>query len=175
MYSIARLSEQEKRILFRNTAQKSGLIEAIVEKDFWVCIMLDYLFHRCQWKNSFTFKGGTSLSKCYGLINRFSEDIDLILDWRVMASMNPGKTGATRNRTTLTKKQTPAQRFGLLKFFFLRCVRIGPTSWIPLRTSLLSLTTRKPFASVTPAFTRLILFCRCSVWRSEHLLHGRRP
>ena len=51
MYSIAKLSEQDKRILFRNTAQKSGLIEVIVEKDFWVCIMLDYLFHRCQWKN----------------------------------------------------------------------------------------------------------------------------
>jgi len=30
------------------------------------------------------FKGGTSLSKCYGLINRFSEDIDLILDWQVL-------------------------------------------------------------------------------------------
>lgn len=84
MYSIAKLSEQDKRILFRNTAQKTGLNEAIVEKDFWVCIMLDYLFHRCQWKDAFTFKGGTSLSKCYGLINRFSEDIDLILDWRVL-------------------------------------------------------------------------------------------
>jgi len=84
MYSIAKLSEQDKRILFRNTAQKTGLNEAIVEKDFWVCIMLDYLFHRCQWKDAFTFKGGTSLSKCYGLIKRFSEDIDLILDWRVL-------------------------------------------------------------------------------------------
>ena len=84
MYSIAKLSEQDKRILFRNTAQKTGLNEAIVEKDFWVCIMLDYLFHRSQWKDAFTFKGGTSLSKCYGLINRFSEDIDLILDWRVL-------------------------------------------------------------------------------------------
>lgn len=84
MYSIAKLSEQDKRILFRNTSQKLGLNEAIVEKDFWVCIMLDYLFHRCKWKSSFTFKGGTSLSKCYGLINRFSEDIDLILDWRVL-------------------------------------------------------------------------------------------
>ena len=36
------------------------------------------------WKEAFTFKGGTSLSKCYGLIKRFSEDIDLILDWRVL-------------------------------------------------------------------------------------------
>ncbi len=58
--------------------------EAIVEKDFWVCLTLDYLFHRNQWKSAFTFKGGTSLSKCYNLIKRFSEDIDLILDWRIL-------------------------------------------------------------------------------------------
>lgn len=45
---------------------------------------MDYLFHNCPWKEAFTFKGGTSLSKCYGLIKRFSEDIDLVLDWRVL-------------------------------------------------------------------------------------------
>lgn len=84
MYSIARLPEDERRILFRNTAQKMGMNEAIIEKDFWVCLTLDYLFHRCKWKDVFTFKGGTSLSKCYGLITRFSEDIDLILDWRAI-------------------------------------------------------------------------------------------
>ena len=84
MYSIARLPEDERRILFRNTAQKMGMNEAIIEKDFWVCLTLDYLFHRCEWKDVFTFKGGTSLSKCYGLITRFSEDIDLILDWRAI-------------------------------------------------------------------------------------------
>lgn len=61
-----------------------GMNEAIIEKDFWVCLTLDYLFHRCEWKDVFTFKGGTSLSKCYGLITRFSEDIDLILDWRAI-------------------------------------------------------------------------------------------
>lgn len=57
---------------------------SIIEKDFWVCYTLDYLFHRCQWKNSFIFKGGTSLSKAYHVINRFSEDVDLILDWRIV-------------------------------------------------------------------------------------------
>ena len=46
--------------------------------------MLDYLFHRSPWKDSITFKGGTSLSKAFHLISRFSEDIDLILDWRVL-------------------------------------------------------------------------------------------
>ena len=54
-----------------------GLNDAIVEKDFWVCFTLDYLFHRSPWKKAITFKGGTSLSKAYHLINRFSEDIDL--------------------------------------------------------------------------------------------------
>lgn len=46
--------------------------------------MLDYLFHRCAWKDNMAFKGGTSLSKAYGLIVRFFEDIDLIFDWRVL-------------------------------------------------------------------------------------------
>lgn len=84
MYDLIKQPEDQLRILFRNTAQKTGLHEAIIEKDFWVCLTLDYLFHSCTWKEAFTFKGGTSLSKCYGLIKRFSEDIDLILDWRVL-------------------------------------------------------------------------------------------
>ena len=84
MIEIARLPADERQELFHNTAAKTGLHDAIVEKDFWVCLTLDYLFHRCPWKKAVTFKGGTSLSKGYHLINRFSEDIDLILDWRVL-------------------------------------------------------------------------------------------
>ena len=84
MYRIAKYSEDELRVLFRNTSIKFGMNEAIIEKDFWVCLMLDYLFHKCEYKDAFTFKGGTSLSKCFGLIKRFSEDIDLILDWRIL-------------------------------------------------------------------------------------------
>lgn len=84
MYSLIKQPEEQLRTAFRNTAQKTGLHEAIIEKDFWVCLTLDYLFHKCPWAKAFTFKGGTSLSKCYGLIQRFSEDIDLILDWRVL-------------------------------------------------------------------------------------------
>ena len=84
MRNVARLPESDRRELFRNTADKMGLNDAIVEKDFWVCFTLDYLFHRCPWKETITFKGGTSLSKAFNLISRFSEDIDLILDWRVL-------------------------------------------------------------------------------------------
>jgi len=84
MIEIARLPADDRRELFHNTAAKTGLHDAIVEKDFWVCLTLDYLFHRSPWKKAVTFKGGTSLSKGYHLISRFSEDIDLILDWRVL-------------------------------------------------------------------------------------------
>lgn len=84
MRRIATIKENDRKALFQNTAAKMGLTNAIIEKDFWVCFMLDYLFHRCEWKSNIAFKGGTSLSKAYGLIERFSEDIDLILDWRVI-------------------------------------------------------------------------------------------
>lgn len=84
MRKIAKLGENDRKALFHNTAAKMGMTDAIIEKDFWVCYMLDYLFHRSQWKEKIAFKGGTSLSKAYGLIERFSEDIDLILDWRVL-------------------------------------------------------------------------------------------
>lgn len=84
MRKIALLASKDREALFRNTANKMGMTEAIIEKDFWVCWMPDYLFHNCRWKNNLAFKGGTSLSKAYGLIERFSEDIDLILDWRVI-------------------------------------------------------------------------------------------
>ena len=84
MHRIARLSEKDRQELIIATASKMRISEAIVEKDFWVCYCLDYLFHDCRWKDAFAFKGGTSLSKAYGLIERFSEDIDLILNWDVV-------------------------------------------------------------------------------------------
>lgn len=57
---------------------------AIVEKDFRVCWILKRLFAEPALKDHMVFKGGTSLSKVYRLIDRFSEDIDLILDWRLL-------------------------------------------------------------------------------------------
>ena len=63
MYRIAKLSAGERQELFKNTAAKQGMNAAIIEKDFWVCLLLDYLFHECKWKEGFAFKGGTSLSR----------------------------------------------------------------------------------------------------------------
>ena len=111
MRNIARLSDNDRRELFRNTADKMGLNDAIVEKDFWVCFTLDYLFHRSPWKESITFKGGTSLSKAFHLISRFSEDIDLILDWRVLGYGKDGRNVPIQNRTLLTKKPMRVRKY----------------------------------------------------------------
>jgi hypothetical protein len=81
---VARLSNKERSELFRATAGKKGVIEALIEKDFWVCFVLKSIFENNELKEEMLFKGGTSLSKVYNIINRFSEDIDLILDWRVL-------------------------------------------------------------------------------------------
>lgn len=83
MNRVTTLSEQERNELFTLTAQQRGMGSiAIVEKDFWVCWTLKQLFEHPELSKLLIFKGGTSLSKVYGLIDRFSEDIDLVLDWR---------------------------------------------------------------------------------------------
>jgi len=84
MYNILDLSKEDRRTIFRNTAGGMGVHEAIIEKDYWVCLVLDYLFSKSQYSKNIAFKGGTCLSKCFNIINRFSEDIDLILDWRLL-------------------------------------------------------------------------------------------
>lgn len=81
MYDFANLSRKEKDIVYSNVNTKIGFNKAIIEKDFWVCLMLDIIFNKIKYKDIFTFKGGTSLSKGYDIINRFSEDIDLILNY----------------------------------------------------------------------------------------------
>ena len=84
MDRIARASADERRMVFEATAQRMALAPAVVEKDFWVCYTLDHLFHKSGFGESMVFKGGTSLSKAFELIERFSEDIGLILDWRLL-------------------------------------------------------------------------------------------
>lgn len=84
MYDLANLPKNELDALFQEVSSAKGLSKAIVEKDLWVCVVLNYLFTQSPWKDGLAFKGGTSLSKAYNLIERFSEDIDLILDWRVL-------------------------------------------------------------------------------------------
>ncbi len=78
MNKVAILSTKERQELFRETASKDGRFNPVtVEKDFWVCWILKILFGIPELKKSLVFKGGTSLSKAYNAIERFSEDIDI--------------------------------------------------------------------------------------------------
>ena len=79
MDAVARWKLRDRSDLFNEVGTARGLANAIVEKDFWVCWTLKRLFAG-ETSPSLVFKGGTSLSKCYGVIERFSEDIDLSFD-----------------------------------------------------------------------------------------------
>ena len=106
MKNIALLSKDDKTVLFTQTAAKMEMHPSIVEKDFWVCFLLDHLFHDCKYKDMFVFKGGTSLSKSYHVIERFSEDIDLILDWRKIINdeSNPWDERSKTKQDTYNKQ-----------------------------------------------------------------------
>lgn len=74
---ILRADAETRSGLFTTTAQRLGTTSQNVEKDFWVCWTLDVLFNGIVNGPRLLFKGGTSLSKGFGLIQRFSEDIDV--------------------------------------------------------------------------------------------------
>ena len=80
MDHFALLPAPERAIVFRETATRLRVGSAtIVEKDFWVCWALHRIFVSTKLPGPL-FKGGTSLSKVYKVIERFSEDVDIVLD-----------------------------------------------------------------------------------------------
>jgi len=89
-----------------------------VEKDYWVTWVLKRLFEDTELGSSLTFKGGTSLSKAYGLINRFSEDVDLVLDWGPLLAEDPwasrSKTQQGKVNQQILERAKEELRVGLL-------------------------------------------------------------
>jgi hypothetical protein len=74
-----KLSDRDKTEVFIQTSNQMGLPPAAIEKDWWVIMILRALFNS-EISNHLLFKGGTSLSKSWGLIERFSEDVDLAIN-----------------------------------------------------------------------------------------------
>lgn len=72
-------NRQEVEALFESVAGNLGTDPRYVEKDFWVCATLACLFANPETKDTLLFKGGTALAKCHDLIERFSEDIDIVV------------------------------------------------------------------------------------------------
>ena len=79
MNKFLTLTEAQRRTVFEQTAAKIKLPVAAIEKDFWVTEILNILFS-LPYADKMVFKGGTSLSKVWGVIRRFSEDIDIAID-----------------------------------------------------------------------------------------------
>ncbi len=92
--SFLTLPEEERRLYIDQVAVRRNLSPVILEKDFWVCLLLGILFES-KFAGSLVFKGGTSLSKVFGIIDRFSEDIDLSLS---PAFLKLPEVGTSRNQ-----------------------------------------------------------------------------
>lgn len=77
MSRFSTLPAPERRLLIEQVAARRDVVPVIVEKDFWVCWTLARIFATPAIAPDVVFKGGTSLFKVFGAIDRFSEDIDL--------------------------------------------------------------------------------------------------
>lgn len=98
------LSAEERRLHFEQAAAQSNLSDVLLEKDFWVCWLLGSLFES-EFANALVFKGGTSLSKVFRVIDRFSEDIDLSLSPEFLQLP---KAGTSRNQANKWMKKAEA-------------------------------------------------------------------
>jgi len=117
MDGIAKWSNSERAELFAESAAQLGMTPAVVEKDFWVCWALGKLFQSDVLSRKILFKGGTSLSKVFNLIERFSEDIDLVLDWKVVTTENPLEERTRTQQDRFNKELTEATQEYVRKTF----------------------------------------------------------
>jgi len=108
MDSVANLSDKQRQELFAETAAAMKTVPAIPEKDFWVVWVLGKLFTDPVLGRILQFKGGTSLSKVFDVIGRFSDDIDLILDWREVVQGDPHQD-RSKNQQMKFNEATNAQ------------------------------------------------------------------
>ncbi len=126
----------DREALFTETASRKGVSPEIVEKDFWVCWILLQISRFSEFPR-LIFKGGTSLSKVYGIIKRFSEDIDLVINRHELGfdgDKDPANQEGTnvRNRTI---EQLKATCFDVIRNRFVPKLKtqissvIGDNSW----------------------------------------------
>jgi len=109
-----KLSRKERKEIITQYSTKAGIRFDVVEKDIWVCYVLEKLFSNDNLKDKLFFKGGTCLSKVYGVIDRFSEDIDLAIDKEFLAI-----SGTSKRPEKIAQKTIEASREFLKDFLFL--------------------------------------------------------
>lgn len=102
------IDKEEKEAVFNAIANKKGMTPFAVEKDWWVCRTLDIIF-KMDIGKQLVFKGGTSLSKAWKLIHRFSEDIDLAIDKEFFEGF---RGDISRTQITSLRKESGAYTTG---------------------------------------------------------------
>lgn len=136
---VLALSSRERADLFNMTADKMLLPAVLVEKDFWVCWTLEQLFAFPNARDHFIFKGGTSLSKGWKAIERFSEDIDISFDrdWLGFSGdKSPQNAPSKTKRKEILRMALPkacAAKIGdeIMPFLVKACrEQLGETGWI---------------------------------------------
>ena len=187
MDAIARWDPQDRADLFNEVGTARGLANAIVEKDFWVCWTLKRLFVSGAFPG-LVFKGGTSLSKAYGVIERFSEDIDLSFDRAGLGytgEKDPERVGSAKKAAKLieqlvadvqahvagpflaTLRETVAQQLGLDQGHWSLAIDAADPQTVNFRYP--SSLTRRDYASIAYAnpIVRLELGARGDPWPAE--------
>ena len=133
MDKFALLPAADRAAVLQEAAARLGIDSpAIIEKDFWVCWMLGQIFTADSLPGTL-FKGGTSLSKVYGIITRFSEDVDIVLDRHTLGfegdsdqSTLPAQTDAT---AALRNSQPRARRLSKVRCAT-RSRRVSNRNWV---------------------------------------------
>lgn len=91
------LSQEQRRLVFTQASAQTDINVNLTEKDWWICQVLAALFKLPSAAHT-SFKGGTSLSKCWKLIDRISEDIDIGIDREYLGF------GGTLSKTQISDK-----------------------------------------------------------------------
>src|SRR5580765_2041938 len=120
------LPADERRLYIEQAAVQRNVSPVVLEKDFWVCLLLGILFES-EFAGSLVFKGGTSLSKVFGVIERFSEDIDLSLS---PAFLKLPAAGTSRNQANKWMTKAEAACSAAV------CNQIGPVMEAAVRAVL---------------------------------------
>ncbi len=100
----------ERKALIANVANVKNIEDSAAEKDWWVTAILFAIF-QTSIKNYALFKGGTSLSKCWNIINRFSEDVDIVLDRSFFLNVKGLSCAKCENNTQIRNLRKQSQDF----------------------------------------------------------------
>lgn len=113
MDEFANLTTNEKQPYFEKAAASKGLSPIMIEKDFWICWVLKKLFSQKELSSELLFKGGTSLSKVYNLIERFSEDLDITINRAYLGfdgDSSPENAPSNKKKEAILKKLSIASQ-----------------------------------------------------------------